>query len=139
YIVALQETKLIDERFPREEIEAEGYHVAFNGQKTYNGVAIVSRQPLTDIVTDPVNLTDPQRRILAETVDGVRVINLYVVNGKAVGDEKYEYKLDWLKRARDFVAEELTRHDKLVVLGDFNIAPDDREFHDELVRELDAL
>src|SRR5699024_10151926 len=95
------------------------------------------RQPLTDIVTDPVNLTDPQRRILAETVDGVRVINLYVVNGKAVGDEKYEYKLDWLKRARDFVAEELTRHDKLVVIGDFNIAPDDREFHDELVRKLD--
>lgn len=129
-IVALQETKLPDERFPREAIEAAGYHVAFSGQKTYNGVAILARQPLADVVTDPPNLTDPQRRILAATVDGVRVINLYVVNGKAVGDEKYAYKLDWLKRVRDFVADELSRHDQLVVLGDFNIAPDDRDVHD---------
>ncbi len=129
-IVALQETKLPDERFPRAEIEAAGYHVAFNGQKTYNGVAIVSKQPLADVVTDPPNLADPQRRILAATVGDVRVIDLYVVNGKAVGDEKYEYKLDWLKRVRDFVADELARHDKLVVLGDFNIAPDDRDVHD---------
>ena len=129
-IVALQETKLPDERFPRAEIEAMGYHVAFNGQKTYNGVAIVSREPLVDVVTDPPNLTDPQRRILAATIGGVRVIDLYVVNGKAVGDEKYEYKLDWLRRVRDFVADELSRHDKLIVLGDFNIAPDDRDVHD---------
>lgn len=129
-IVALQETKLPDDRFPQADIEALGYHVAFSGQKTYNGVAIVSRQPLADVVTDPSNLTDPQRRILAATVGDLRVIDLYVVNGKAVGDEKYEYKLDWLKRVRDFVADELTRHDKLIVLGDFNIAPDDRDVHD---------
>ena len=129
-IVALQETKLPDERFPRAEIEAMGYHVAFSGQKTYNGVAIVSREPLADVVTDPPNLTDPQRRILAATIGNVRVIDLYVVNGKAVGDEKYEYKLDWLRRVRDFVADELSRHDKLIVLGDFNIAPDDRDVHD---------
>ncbi|HET7268777.1 MAG TPA: exodeoxyribonuclease III [Oleiagrimonas sp.] len=129
-IVALQETKLPDERFPQAEIEAMGYHVAFNGQKTYNGVAIVSREPLVDVVTDPPNLTDPQRRILAATVGDVRVIDLYVVNGKAVGDEKYEYKLDWLSRVHDFVADELSRHEKLIVLGDFNIAPDDRDVHD---------
>lgn len=129
-IVALQETKLPDERFPQAEIEAMGYHVAFSGQKTYNGVAIVSREPLADVVTDPPNLTDPQRRILAATIGDVRVIDLYVVNGKAVGDEKYDYKLDWLARVRDFVAEELSRHDRLIVLGDFNIAPDDRDIHD---------
>src|SRR5699024_231125 len=102
----------------------------FSGQKTYNGVAIVSREPLADVVTDPPNLTDPQRRILAATIGNVRVIDLYVVNGKAVGDEKYEYKLDWLRRVRNFVADELSRHDKLIVLGDFNIAPDDRDVHD---------
>lgn len=129
-IVALQETKLPDERFPRESIEAMGCHVAFSGQKTYNGVAIIARQPLTDVVTDPAGVTDPQRRILAATIGELRVINLYVVNGKAVGDEKYEYKLDWLRRVRDFIADELTRHDKVVVLGDFNIAPDDRDVHD---------
>lgn len=129
-IVALQETKLPDERFPREAIEALGYQVAFSGQKTYNGVAIIARQPLTDVVTDPAGVTDPQRRILAASIGELRVINLYVVNGKAVGDEKYDYKLDWLVRVRDFIADELTRHDKLVVLGDFNITPDDRDIHD---------
>ncbi|HEX7341317.1 MAG TPA: exodeoxyribonuclease III [Rhodanobacteraceae bacterium] len=129
-IVALQETKLPDDRFPQAAIEAAGYHVAFSGQKTYNGVAILAREPLTDIVTDPPNLADPQRRILAASIGELRVINLYVVNGKEVGDEKYAYKLDWLARVRDFVADELTRHDKLVVLGDFNIAPDDRDVHD---------
>jgi exodeoxyribonuclease-3 len=129
-IVALQETKLADEHFPHAELEALGYHVAVNGQKTYNGVATVARAPLADVVTDPPGLTDPQRRILAATIGELRVINLYVVNGKAVGDEKYEYKLDWLRRVRDFLAEERGRHEHLVVLGDFNIAPDDRDVHD---------
>ncbi|HEX7340013.1 MAG TPA: exodeoxyribonuclease III, partial [Rhodanobacteraceae bacterium] len=129
-IVALQETKLPDERFPAAEIEAAGYHVAFSGQKTYNGVALLARAPLADVVTDPPNLADPQRRILAATIDGVRVIDLYVVNGKEVGDEKYVYKLDWLARVRDFVADELSRHEKLIVLGDFNIVPEDRDIHD---------
>ncbi|HEX7340846.1 MAG TPA: exodeoxyribonuclease III, partial [Rhodanobacteraceae bacterium] len=129
-IVALQETKLPDERFPAAEIEAAGYHVAFSGQKTYNGVALLAREPLADVVTDPPNLADPQRRILAATIGGVRVIDLYVVNGKEVGDEKYVYKLDWLARVRDFVADELSRHEKLVVLGDFNIVPEDRDIHD---------
>ncbi len=129
-VVALQETKLPDERFPAGDIEALGYHVAFSGQKTYNGVAILARTPLADVVTDPPNLGDPQRRILAATMGDLRVINLYVVNGKAVGDEKYAYKLDWLARVRDFVAGELARHPRLVVLGDFNIAPEDRDVYD---------
>jgi exodeoxyribonuclease III len=129
-IVALQETKLTDDKFPVAEIEAMGYHVAFSGQKTYNGVAVLSREPMTDVVTDPPNLADEQRRILAVTVGDLRVIDLYVVNGKAVGDEKYDYKLDWLARMRDFLAGEIARHPNLVVLGDFNIAPDDRDVHD---------
>ncbi len=129
-VVALQETKLTDDKFPVAEIEAMGYHVAFSGQKTYNGVAVLSRQPITDVVTDPPNLADEQRRILAVSVGDVRVVNLYVVNGKAVGDEKYDYKLDWLARMRDFLEGELSRHPNLVVLGDFNIAPDARDVHD---------
>lgn len=129
-IVALQETKLEDDKFPRAEIEAMGYQVACSGQKTYNGVALLARQPLQDVVTDPPRLDDPQRRIIAASVGELRVVNLYVVNGKAVGDEKYDYKLDWLGRVRDFLAEEIQRHPKLIVLGDFNIAPDDRDVHD---------
>ncbi|NII10725.1 exodeoxyribonuclease III [Oleiagrimonas sp. C23AA] len=129
-IVALQETKLEDAKFPAADIEAMGYHAAFSGQKTYNGVALLSRQPMSDVVTDPPNLTDPQRRIIAASIGELRVVNLYVVNGKAVGDEKYEYKLDWLKRVRDFLEAEIARHPKLIVLGDFNIAPDDRDVHD---------
>ncbi|MDA3913664.1 exodeoxyribonuclease III [Oleiagrimonas sp.] len=129
-VVALQETKLTDDKFPLQDIEAMGYHAVFSGQKTYNGVAVLARRPLEDVVTDPPNLTDEQRRILAVSVGDVRVVNLYVVNGKAVGDEKYDYKLDWLSRVRDFLADEITRHPKLVVLGDFNIAPDDRDVHD---------
>jgi exodeoxyribonuclease-3 len=129
-IVALQETKLTDDKFPVAEIEAMGYHAAYSGQKTYNGVAVLAREPITEVVTDPPRLDDAQRRILAVTVGDLRVVNLYVVNGKAVGDEKYDYKLDWLARVRDFLAAELERHPNLVVLGDFNIAPEDRDVHD---------
>ena len=129
-IVALQETKLTDDKFPVAEIEAMGYHAAYSGQKTYNGVAVLAREPISDVVTDPPNLGDEQRRILAVSVGELRVVNLYVVNGKAVGDEKYDYKLDWLARVRDYLAGELERHPKLVVLGDFNIAPEDRDVHD---------
>ena len=129
-IIALQETKLTDDKFPVAEIEAMGYHAAYSGQKTYNGVAVLARAPISDVVTDPPNLEDEQRRILAVSVGELRVVDLYVVNGKAVGDPKYGYKLDWLARVRDYLAGELERHPKLVVLGDFNIAPDDRDVHD---------
>ncbi|WP_018868883.1 MULTISPECIES: exodeoxyribonuclease III [unclassified Thioalkalivibrio] len=129
-ILALQETKLTDEAFPVAAIHEAGYQVVHSGQKTYNGVAILSRTEATDVVTDPPGLEDAQRRILAATIAGVRVVNLYVVNGEAVDSEKYAYKLDWLSRVRSWLEEEARHHDRLVVLGDFNIAPDDRDVHD---------
>ncbi|WP_019590865.1 exodeoxyribonuclease III [Thioalkalivibrio sp. ALE20] len=134
-ILALQETKLTDEAFPVAAIHEAGYQVVHSGQKTYNGVAILSRTEATDVVTDPPGLEDAQRRILAATIAGVRVVNLYVVNGEAVDSEKYAYKLDWLSRVRSWLEEEARHHDRLVVLGDFNIAPDDRDVHDPEVWE----
>mgnify|MGYP001444736950 CR=1 FL=1 len=129
-VLALQETKLLDENFPAEALASAGYQVVFSGQKTYNGVALLSRHPITDVTTDPPGLEDAQRRILAATVDGIRIVNLYVVNGEAVGSEKYAYKLDWLRRVHLWLADELAQHPRMVVLGDFNIAPEDRDVHD---------
>lgn len=129
-VIALQETKLEDARFPVDELAAAGYRAVYSGQKTYNGVAVLAREEPRDVVTDIPNLNDPQRRILAATVGDVRVVDLYVVNGKAAGDEKYAYKLDWLAKVREFLACEIERHPNLVVLGDFNIAPDDRDVYD---------
>ena len=129
-VLALQETKLTDENFPAAAIRDAGYQVVFSGQKTYNGVAIISRTEATDVVTDPPGLEDAQRRILAATIGEVRVVNLYVVNGENVGTEKYAYKLDWLARLHAWLADEIAQHPNLVVLGDFNIAPDDRDVHD---------
>jgi exodeoxyribonuclease-3 len=129
-VFALQETKTIDENFPAEEIEAAGYRAAFAGQKTYNGVATLSRSAGDEIVTDLAGLDDPQRRFLASTIDGIRVLNVYVPNGKEVGSESYVYKLDWLEKLRSYVEAELSRNPRLVVLGDFNVAPEDRDVHD---------
>jgi len=132
-VVALQETKTEDTKFPCEEVAALGYRCVCSGQKTYNGVALLAREEPRDLVTDIPGLDDPQRRILIGTVDGVRVANLYVVNGQEVGSEKYRYKLDWLSKVREFLAAEMQRHPNLVVLGDFNIAPDDRDVHDPAI------
>ncbi|HEY0634806.1 MAG TPA: exodeoxyribonuclease III [Gammaproteobacteria bacterium] len=132
-IVALQETKLNDDKFPRLAIEAAGYHVAFSGEKGYNGVALLSRSPLFDVITDLPGLDDPQRRLLAATTHGIRVLNLYVVNGQAVGAEMFRWKLLWLERVRDWLAAELQRHPRLIVLGDFNITPDDRDVYDPMI------
>jgi exodeoxyribonuclease III len=129
-ILALQETKLEDAKFPVAALEAAGYHAAFSGQKTYNGVAILARQPLVDVVHGIDGYDDPQKRILCASVGDLRIVNLYVVNGQAIGTEKYAYKLDWLAKVAGFLAEEIRRHPRLVVLGDFNIAPDDRDVHD---------
>lgn len=129
-VLAIQETKTVDEQFPLAELEAAGYNAVFAGQKTYNGVAILSKSPATDVVTDIPDLDDPQRRILAATIDGVRVVNLYVVNGAEVGSDKYAYKLDWLAKVTDWLQQQAALYPQLVVLGDFNIAPEDRDVHD---------
>ena len=129
-VLALQETKLEDAKFPVAALEAAGYHAAFSGQKTYNGVAILAKQPLVDVVHGIDGYDDPQKRILSATVGDVRVVNLYVVNGQAIGTEKYAYKLDWLARVASHLEHEIRNHPRLVVLGDFNIAPDDRDVYD---------
>lgn len=129
-VLAIQETKLTDDKFPEDDIKKAGFHVIFSGQPTYNGVAIISSSEATEVVTDIDGLDDPQRRILAATVDDVRIINLYVVNGSEVGSEKYDYKMHWLEKVTDFVSEQMEKYDHVVVLGDFNIAPDDRDVYD---------
>ena len=128
--LVLQEIKQVTEAFPTEALAEAGYASIASGQKTYNGVATIARQAPTDPVTDFPGFEDPQRRILATTIDGVRVVNLYVPNGSEVGSEKYAYKLDWLAALRGFLANELQTHEKLVVLGDFNIAPADADVYD---------
>ncbi|MFN3843136.1 MAG: exodeoxyribonuclease III [Rehaibacterium terrae] len=129
-IVGLQETKLEDAKFPAAALAELGYRSVFAGQKTYNGVAILSREPARDVQVGIPGFEDEQKRVIAATVGDLRVVDLYVVNGKAVGDEKYDYKLRWLDAAHDWLAAEIARHPNLIVLGDFNIAPDDRDVHD---------
>lgn len=129
-VLAIQETKLTDPDFPCGELEALGYHVLYSGQKTYNGVALLSRWPCTDVVRDIPDFDDPPRRVLGVTTNGWRVVNLYVPNGQAVGSDKYEYKLRWLAALKQWLAREVAAHQRLVVLGDFNIAPEDRDVHD---------
>jgi exodeoxyribonuclease-3 len=129
--IALQETKLPDADFPSQDLQALGWHSAFSGQRTYNGVAILSREPVVDVVAGIPGFDDEQRRVLAATVGGrLRVIDVYVPNGQAVGSEKFAYKLRWFAALRDYVAAELQRFPDLVVLGDFNVAPEDRDVHD---------
>ena len=129
-VLVLQEIKQVTEAFPAEALREAGYEGLASGQKTYNGVAVISKNPATDPVTDFPGFEDPQRRILATTVNGVRVVNLYVPNGSEVGSEKYEYKLGWLAALKRFLQEQLAEHEKLVVLGDFNIAPADEDVYD---------
>lgn len=130
-LIALQELKLADDEFPRAEIAQAGWHALFNGQKAYNGVAILSRgaEPL-EVVRGIPEFEDEQRRVLAATYAGLRVIAVYVPNGQEVGSDKYVYKLEWLEALRGWLAEELRTHPLLIVLGDYNVAPDDRDVHD---------
>ena len=138
-VVALQETKLEDGKFPDTALVEQGYRSVFVGQKTYNGVAIVSRESATDVQLGIPGFEDQQRRVIAATVNGVRIVNLYVVNGQSVGSEKYDYKLRWIDAVQGWLASELARYPDLVVLGDFNIAPDDRDEHDANIWNEDTI
>lgn len=128
-ILALQETKCPDEEFCLAELNKAGYEVAYTGQRTYNGVAILSREKPTEILTDLPGIEDPQRRILAVTVGQYRIINLYVPNGESIISDKYRYKLSWLENITHFLKEESARYPNIVVLGDFNIAPHNVDVH----------
>ena len=132
-ILCLQETKQQDEDFPRDELQVAGYHSVFSGQKTYNGVAILSREPVGDIQYGIPGYADEQKRVIAAAFGDVRVVCIYVPNGQSVDSEKYYYKLDWLNALRDWLKDELKRYPKLAVLGDYNIAPEDRDVYDPVV------
>ena len=130
-VVCLQEIKCIDEAFPREEIEDLGYQIETYGQKTYNGVAILSKRPMESLVRGfPGDPVDEEKRVIGATIDDLMLLNLYVMNGKTVGSDKYERKLKWLDQLAEFVAENYPMTEKVVLTGDFNITFDDRDVHD---------
>jgi exodeoxyribonuclease III len=134
-VLCLQELKLTEDKFPLMELQAAGYtHCAVLGQKTYNGVAILSRHPLTDVVRNITNFSDEHSRLVTATVDSpagkFRVVNGYFVNGQAPGTEKFEYKMSWLRGLRDYMRTQVDSHERVVLLGDFNIAPEDRDSFD---------
>ncbi len=130
-VVCLQETKVVDELFPREPFEELGYNLVISGQKSYNGVAILSREPIENPVYGfPDDDEDAQKRVIGGVVGDVVFLNLYVPNGSTVGSDKYEFKLDWLERLHRFLSDEYDIGEKIVVTGDFNITFDDRDVHD---------
>lgn len=132
--LGLQELKLVDDKFPFEALKAIGYHAAAFGQKTYNGVAILSRTPLRDVVRNIPGHSDEQARVIAATLDTaegpLRLVNCYFVNGQEPGSEKFAYKLQWLAALHRWIAEEMQAHPRLVLVGDFNVAPEDRDSYD---------
>ena len=128
-VLCLQEIKMTDEAFPIAAFTEAGLHVSFSGQKTYNGVAIISRTAQTDVQKNLPNFADEQQRLIASTINGVRVIDVYIVNGQAPETDKFTYKMNWLKALHEYVADEITRHERVVLLGDFNIAPTDAAVH----------
>jgi exodeoxyribonuclease-3 len=134
-VLCLQETKVEDDKFPRGDIAAAGYQVLFSGQKTYNGVAILSQAAGTECVTAIPGFDDVQKRVIAATVSGVRIVCAYVPNGESVESDKYQYKLKWLSAFRDWLKQELSQYPRLAVLGDYNIAPDERDVHDPVAWE----
>ena len=129
-VLALQETKVMDELFPHEPFEAMSYVVETFGQKSYNGVANITKNPSEHTNKGITGFDDPQTRVLSTTHDGVRVVNVYVPNGQAVGTEKFLYKLEWLNHLKIMLDNDLKEYPKMVVLGDFNIAPSDEDIHD---------
>ncbi|BCQ22854.1 exodeoxyribonuclease III [Caballeronia sp. NK8] len=140
-VLCLQELKLPDEKFPRAELEAAGYKSWFAGQKTYNGVGILVRADAgfevdeISVVRNIPGFEDLQQRVIAATIDGVRIISAYFPNGQAPGSEKFAYKMRWLDALREWLREDMARHPQLALLGDYNIAPEDRDVHDPKVWE----
>ena len=132
-VALLQEVKCLDEQFPRDPIEEIGYAAAMYCQKTYNGVAILSREEPRDVLVGVPGFEHEHRRAISATIGDLRIVNLYVVNGQDVGTEKYELKLQWLAAVHAWLREDARAHPRLVVLGDFNIAPDERDVHDPAV------
>ncbi|MBI3285221.1 MAG: exodeoxyribonuclease III [Burkholderiales bacterium] len=129
-VLCIQETKLTDDKFPQAEIEAAGYRVAFTGQKTYNGVAILSRHAMSDIQKNNPQFEDEQQRIIAATILGTRIVCAYIPNGQAPDSDKFQYKLKWLASLQNWLHQELQQYPQLALLGDYNIAPEDRDVHD---------
>ncbi|GAB1234502.1 exodeoxyribonuclease III [Ferrigenium sp. UT5] len=129
-VVCLQETKSEDKNFPVTDLQAAGYHCAFSGQKTYNGVAILSREPISEVHYGIPDFADEQKRVVAATLGDVRIVCVYVPNGQEVGSDKYAYKLQWLAALTGWLRGELAKYPKLALLGDYNIAPEDRDVHD---------
>ncbi len=130
-VLCLQETKVADDAFPLEPLEDEGYNVTIFGQKAYNGVAILSKTPIEEVITGfPDDKPTDQKRVIGCIVEGVMLLNLYVVNGQEVGSEKYAFKLEWLKKVRALLDEHFVPSEKVVVTGDFNITFDDRDVYD---------
>jgi exodeoxyribonuclease III len=129
-VLCLQETKTEDGNFPLQQLQQAGYQVVFSGQKTYNGVAILSKLVATEVQYGLPNFEDQQKRMIAATVNGVRVVCVYVPNGESVDSDKYQYKLAWLAALQTWLKDEMQRYPKLALLGDYNIAPEDRDVHD---------
>lgn len=129
-VLVLQETKTIDDNFPKDDFIAAGYYVTFYGQKTYNGVAIISKEKPSGIDYNPVKTSANEARSLTITVSGISIVNLYVVNGQDIGTDKYSYKLQWLDKLHAYIKRLLSKTDKVIVLGDFNIAPSDNDVFD---------
>jgi exodeoxyribonuclease-3 len=129
-VMVLQETKLTDDKFPHTEISAAGWHSQWFGQKTYNGVALLSRMEATDVVRNIPGFDDPQARVIAATVAGLRVVGAYFPNGQAPGTDKFAYKMAWLAALHGWLRDELAQHPRLVLMGDYNVAPEDRDVYD---------
>ena len=129
-VLALQETKSIDENFPIDAIKEVGYQVSFTGQKTYNGVATISKYPIETISKNIPNYNDPQKRVLVVNTADITILNLYVPNGSEVNSEKYKYKLEWFSKLHPFIKKLQNKNSRLIILGDFNIAPADKDVHD---------
>ncbi|MFZ5502699.1 MAG: exodeoxyribonuclease III [Pseudomonadota bacterium] len=138
-VVCLQETKQQDGDFPQAELQATGYHSVFSGQKTYNGVAILSREPANDVQMGIPDFADEQKRVIAATFGDMRVVDVYIPNGQSIDSDKYQYKMAWLNALHDWLRQELVRYPKLVLLGDYNIAPEDRDVHDPAAWEGNVL